>query len=74
MVSNLGANPLVIQLPIGAEDTFGGVIDLVKMKAITWNGEVSTGLGWLPGCAALHGCPETTNRASHSLRAGRPRP
>lgn len=36
----LGANPLVMQLPIGAEDTFAGVFDLVRMKAITWNGEV----------------------------------
>lgn len=35
----LGANPLPIQLPIGAEDKFEGVIDLVQMKAIIWNGE-----------------------------------
>ncbi len=33
----LGANPIAIQLPIGAEDQFKGVIDLVKMKAIYWN-------------------------------------
>lgn len=39
IVENLGANPLVIQIPIGAEEDFGGVIDLVKMKAIVWNGE-----------------------------------
>jgi len=32
----LQANPLPLQLPIGAEDTFTGVIDLVRMKAITW--------------------------------------
>lgn len=36
----LGAVPLVMQLPIGNEDTFEGVFDLVGMKAITWNGEV----------------------------------
>jgi elongation factor G len=35
----LGANPVPIQLPIGAEDEFKGVIDLVKMKAINWNAE-----------------------------------
>ncbi|KAK6137693.1 hypothetical protein DH2020_028619 [Rehmannia glutinosa] len=35
----LGAKPLVLQLPIGAEDTFKGVIDLVKMQAILWSGE-----------------------------------
>jgi elongation factor G len=35
----LGANPVILQLPIGAEDTFSGVIDLVKMKAIHWSDE-----------------------------------
>ena len=33
----LGANPVPIQLPIGAEEKFEGVIDLVRMKAIYWN-------------------------------------
>ncbi len=35
----LGANPIPIQLPIGAEDLFRGVIDLVQMKAIVWDNE-----------------------------------
>ncbi len=35
----LGANPLVIQLPIGSESNFKGVIDLVQMKAIVWDDE-----------------------------------
>ncbi|HEY8555393.1 MAG TPA: elongation factor G [Burkholderiales bacterium] len=35
----LGANPVPIQLPIGAEDRFKGVVDLVKMKAIYWDEE-----------------------------------
>lgn len=35
--TKLGANPVPIQLPIGAEDKFEGVIDLVKMKAIYWD-------------------------------------
>ncbi|QBS11114.1 elongation factor G [Legionella israelensis] len=35
----LGANPVVLQLPIGAEDSFEGVIDLIKMKAIYWDEE-----------------------------------
>uniref|UniRef100_A0A7R9VU67 Elongation factor G, mitochondrial n=1 Tax=Chlamydomonas euryale TaxID=1486919 RepID=A0A7R9VU67_9CHLO len=39
LISNLGAVPLPVQLPIGAEDTFEGVVDLVNMKAIVWNGE-----------------------------------
>lgn len=35
----LGANPLLIQLPWGAEDDFVGVIDLLRMKAIVWQEE-----------------------------------
>jgi elongation factor G len=37
--SRLGANPVAMQLPIGAEDHFEGVIDLLKMKAIQWDME-----------------------------------
>ena len=33
----LGANPVPIQLPIGAEETFAGIIDLITMKAIYWD-------------------------------------
>ena len=33
----LGANPVVIQLPIGAEEDFKGVIDLIRMKALYWD-------------------------------------
>ena len=39
----LGATPLVVQLPIGAENDFIGVIDLVQMRALTWRGEVKMG-------------------------------
>jgi elongation factor G len=39
----LGAKPLGLQLPIGAEDDFDGVVDLIEMKAITWRGVVATG-------------------------------
>src|SRR5215212_5867751 len=39
IVSKLGGNPVAIQLPIGAEDKFVGVIDLVKMKAIRYKDE-----------------------------------
>jgi elongation factor G len=38
----LGANPIVIQLPIGAESHFAGIVDLVRMKAVVWDDE---GLG-----------------------------
>ena len=33
------ANPCPIQIPIGAEETFRGVVDLIKMKAIFWHDE-----------------------------------
>jgi elongation factor G len=39
----LGAKPLPIQLPIGSEGDFIGVVDLVQMRALTWRGEVSKG-------------------------------
>lgn len=39
MKERLGARPLPIQLPLGAEDNFSGVIDLVKMKAVVWKGD-----------------------------------
>lgn len=37
--NRLKANPVPIQIPIGAEDTFKGVVDLVKMKALVWEDE-----------------------------------
>ena len=35
----LGSSPVPIQLPIGSEDNFSGVVDLIRMKAIKWNDE-----------------------------------
>ena len=35
----LGANPIVIQLPLGVESSFRGIIDLVRMKAVVWDDE-----------------------------------
>ncbi|MBB72097.1 MAG: elongation factor G [Legionellales bacterium] len=35
--SRLGSNPVPVQLPIGAEDNFEGVVDLIRMKAIYWD-------------------------------------
>jgi elongation factor G len=43
ITERLGVKPLAIQLPIGAENDFEGVIDLVRMKALTWRGEVQKG-------------------------------
>jgi elongation factor G len=43
IINRLGAKPLVMQLPIGAENEFEGVVDLLTMKAFTWRGEVKMG-------------------------------
>ena len=40
----LKANPVPIQIPIGAEDTFKGVIDLVQMRALTWDDTKGPGM------------------------------
>ena len=39
IVDRLGAKPVVLQLPIGAESNFIGVVDLVRMKSVTWKDE-----------------------------------
>ena len=39
MSDRLGANPLVLQLPIGSESGYKGIVDLVKMKAVVWDEE-----------------------------------
>ncbi len=39
MVDRLGAKPLPVQLPLGSEDQFEGVVDLIRLKAITWHEE-----------------------------------
>jgi len=43
--SRLGASPVPMQIPVGAEDTFDGVVDLLKMKAIHWD-SASQGLSF----------------------------
>ena len=43
IVERLGAKPLPLQLPIGAESDFIGVVDLLYMRALTWRGEVKMG-------------------------------
>jgi elongation factor G len=42
MIDRLGAHPVPIQLPIGAEGDFAGVVDLVRMKAIVYKDELGT--------------------------------
>lgn len=43
IVNRLKAKPLVIQLPIGSENDFIGVVDLVTMRALVWRGETALG-------------------------------
>jgi elongation factor G len=43
MIDRLAANPLVLQLPIGNESNFIGVVDLLGMRALTWRGETQKG-------------------------------
>lgn len=43
IVNRLKAKPLVIQLPIGAESDFTGVVDLLEMRALVWRGETKMG-------------------------------
>ncbi len=42
MVDRLGAKPVAVQLPIGSEDNFAGIIDLVNMKAIVYKDDLGT--------------------------------
>src|SRR4051794_6820280 len=43
MIERLNSTPLILQLPIGAEADFLGVVDLVGMRALTWRGETTMG-------------------------------
>jgi len=43
MVTRLNATPLVLQIPIGLESNFVGVVDLLGMRALTWRGETQKG-------------------------------
>ena len=44
MVDRLGAHPVPVQLPIGQEEHFRGVVDLVEMKGVTWEDELGTNI------------------------------
>ena len=54
MKDRLGANPLLIQLPMGSENQFSGVIDLIRMKAIRWHeGDQGQTFDWVDIPATL---------------------
>src|SRR5688500_18015163 len=61
MRDRLGANPLPIQLPIGAEDTFVGVVDLIENKALVWKDELGTEFEY-------EGIPAELADAAHEAR------
>src|ERR671921_190964 len=65
MVERLGANPLVLQIPIGAEADFIGVVDLVQMKALTWRGETKLGEDY-----AIEGIPDFDDSIMESYLGG----
>ena len=71
MIDRLKANPVVIVIPIGAEDNFKGVVDLIKMKAIFWD-EASQGMKFTYEPRSRPSCrPRPRSGAS---RWSRPRP
>ncbi len=61
MRDRLGANPLPIQLPIGAEDQFVGVVDLIEDKALVWKDELGTEFSYQE-------IPENLKEAAHEAR------
>ena len=72
MRSRLKANPVVLQVPIGAEENFRGVVDLVKMKAIFWD-EASQGMKFEYGevpADLLETCKEWREKMVESAAEG----
>jgi elongation factor G len=63
MRDRLGANPLPIQLPIGAEDGFVGVVDLIEDKALVWKDELGTEFEY-------EAIPDDLADAAHEARTG----
>jgi elongation factor G len=64
MIENrLGATPLVLQIPVGTESDFIGVVDLVRMKALTWRGETAKGEDY-----EVEDIPETHAEAAQEWR------
>merc|ERR1719460_1972843 len=67
IVDLLGAKPCVLQLPIGKEGDFKGVVDLVQMKAILWNDEVPMGASFdivdIPDVETADGKPSLVAQA-----------
>src|SRR5690606_9676601 len=63
IVSRLNAVPLVLQIPIGSEADFKGVVDLVRMRALLWPGETKKGEDY-----EVHEIPATHEEAAREWR------
>jgi elongation factor G len=65
----LGATPAVVQLPVGAENDFAGVVDLIEMKALIWKSE-NLGAEWdvvdIP--ADLQDAPKSSRKTDRDRR------
>ena len=76
IVDRLGATPIVMQLPIGAEADFKGVVDLVTMKALVWSAEAAKGEMYdivdIPA-TAHRGCRGVPRQAARDRRRERRR-
>jgi len=68
IVKRLGAKPLVIQLPIGFESSFVGVVDLIEMKAMVWPGD-SKGDVTLGASYEVQEIPEDLKSKAEQYRA-----
>ncbi|MGW1148691.1 elongation factor G, partial [Streptomyces sp. NPDC002454] len=64
IVDRLGATPIVMQLPIGAEADFRGLVDLVRMKALVWSAETALGEAY-----DVVDIPDTHTEAADEWRA-----
>ncbi len=73
IINRLKATPLVLQLPIGAEHDFVGVVDLVDMRALTWRGDVQKGEDYDdrgdPGRPGREGRASTATSSSRRSRS-----
>jgi len=75
IVKRLGARPLVIQLPIGFESTFTGVVDLVEMRALVWPGDAKGDVTMAPSMRSRRSRPSSRRRPRSTARpCSRPSP
>ena len=72
----LGAEPLVLQLPIGSENDFVGVVDLIYRRALVWPGDAKVTSPWVPSTRSRRSrptCVEKVEEYRHAPRRARRR-